>query len=72
MKKTEIYISDDGKFTGTFDEVTKYEAKLEAKKKLAEEKEARYNEIMDKSREVDDLISKYISDYGSAYFNFDF
>lgn len=63
MKPLETYISDNGKFKGTKEEVKKYEEELVRKEKLAEEKQERLDKITEAEKRLWDLREKYYNDY---------
>lgn len=63
MKPLETYISDNGKFKGTKEEVKKYEEELARKEKLAKEKQDRLDEIAEAEQKLKDLEDKYYKDY---------
>ena len=56
-------ISEDGMEFATTDECLKYEKEQKNKDRL---KDARYNEISSKVKEVKDLVANYNADYGDA------
>lgn len=55
MKNMEWYISDDGKFEGSYNDVKEYEDRINAT--LMEHKQERYDELSE-------LIKNYVRDYG--------
>ncbi len=63
MKPLEQYISDDEKFTGTKDEVDKYEKNIAEKARLAKEKQKRLNEIIELEEKLKELKRAYTKDY---------
>lgn len=55
MRSLELYISDDGKFEGSYNQVKEYEDSIKAT--LMEHKQERYDKLSE-------MIKEYVRDYG--------
>lgn len=55
MKSLDLYVSDDGRYEGSYNQVKEYEDKIKAE--LMSNKQSRYDELSE-------LIRNYVRDYG--------
>lgn len=65
---TDLYISNDGKFKGTSEEVKEYEDRIENEKKFKDEKDKKLKAIAKKVDEVAKLIDEYRNTYNDIPF----
>lgn len=65
---TDLYISNDGEFKGTKNEVKEYEDKIEKETKIKIEKDKKLTSIVKKVDELENLIKKYQDDYNEIPF----
>lgn len=63
MKEVKSYVSDDGVFNGSYEEVMRYENDLAKRTALEKTKKERRKQINEKIDEVTGLIDGYYKDY---------
>lgn len=63
MKEVKSYVSDDGVFSGSYEEVMRYEDELAKRNELKKTKKERRTKINDKIDELSAMIDGYYRDY---------